>query len=95
VVDSLAHNQKVEGSIPSPATNIMYIPSKHFENPEQEVTCLLTGESYVYLEGDDLSLIEPKYHDGAIEELPKRFFQHPTAITKGNGQFKILMPKPQ
>jgi hypothetical protein len=73
----------------------MYIPSKHFENPEQEVTCLLTGESYVYLEGDDLSLIEPKYHDGAIEELPKRFFQHPTAITKGNGQFKILMPKPQ
>jgi hypothetical protein len=95
VVDSLAHNQKVEGSIPSPATNIMYIPSKHFENPEQEVTCLLTGESYVYLEGDDLSLIEPKYHDGAIEELPKRFFQHPTAITKGNGQFRILMPKPQ
>ena len=95
MVDSLAHNQKVEGSIPSPATNIMYIPSKHFENPEQEVTCLLTGESYVYLEGDDLSLIEPKYHDGAIEELPKRFFQHPTAITKGNGQFKILMPKPQ
>jgi hypothetical protein len=73
----------------------MYIPSQHFENPEQEVTCLLTGESYVYLEGSELALIDPKYHEGAIEELPKRFFQHPTAISKGNGQFRILMPKIQ
>jgi len=71
----------------------MYIPSKHFENPEQEVTCILTGESYVYLEGNDLTLIDAKYHEGAIEELPKRFFQHPTAISKGNGQFRIIMPK--
>jgi hypothetical protein len=69
----------------------MYIPSRHFEEPEQEVVCLLTGESYVYLEGNDMSLIDPKYHDGAIESLPERFFQHPTAIGKGNGQYKILM----
>jgi hypothetical protein len=67
----------------------MYIPSKHFENPEQEIVCLLTGESYVYLEGDDLSLIEPKYHEGAINQLPKRFYQHPYGINKGNGQIKI------
>jgi hypothetical protein len=73
----------------------MYIPSRHFENPEQEVTCLITGESYVYLEGDDLSLIDPKYHEGSITELPKRFFQHPTGISKGNGQVRILMPKIQ
>ena len=73
----------------------MYIPSRHFENPEQEVTCLITGESYVYLEGNDLALIDPKYHDGAIEELPKRFFYYPMALAKGNGQFKILMKPPQ
>ncbi|NBO23091.1 hypothetical protein EBU94_07130 [bacterium] len=69
----------------------MYIPSKHFENPEQEVVCLLTGESYVYLEGNDLTLIDPKYHEGAIERLPERFHKHPIAINKGNGQYKILM----
>lgn len=72
----------------------MYIPSRHFENPEQEVVCLLTGESYVYLEGNDLSLIDPKYHDGAIEQLPQRFFQHPMAINKGNNQYKIIMRGP-
>jgi hypothetical protein len=47
------------------------------------------------LEGNDLTLIDTKYHEGAIEELPKRFFQHPTAISKGNGQFRIIMPKIQ
>ena len=73
----------------------MYIPSKHFENPEQEVVCLLTGESYVYLEGNDKSLLDLKYQEGSVQELPKRFFQHPTAISKGNGQFAILMPKIQ
>ena len=73
----------------------MYIQSRHFENPEQEVVCLLTGESYVYLEGNDMSLIDPKYHDGAIESLPERFFQHPTAIGKGNNQVRIIMPKIQ
>jgi hypothetical protein len=73
----------------------MYIPSKHFENPEQEVVCLLTGESYVYLEGDDMSLLDTKYHEGAIQELPKRFFYHPMGINKGNGNFKILMKNPQ
>jgi hypothetical protein len=71
----------------------MYIPSRHFENPEQEVVCLLTGESYVHLEGDDMSLIDPKYHDGAIESLPERFYQHPMAVNKGNGQVRIIMPK--
>ena len=73
----------------------MYVPSRHFENPEQEVVCLLTGESYVYLEGNDLSLIDPKYQEGAIQELPKRFFYHPMAVAKGNGQFKVLMKPPQ
>jgi hypothetical protein len=73
----------------------MYIPSRHFENPEQEIVCLLTGESYVYLEGDDLSIINPKYHDGAIQDLPRRFYQHPIAVGKGNGKFNILMRRPE
>jgi hypothetical protein len=71
----------------------MYIPSKHFENPEQEIVCLLTGESYVYMEGNDTSIIDSKYLEGAIQELPLRFFQHPTAINKGNSQFRIIMPR--
>lgn len=72
----------------------MYIPSHHFEEPEQEVVCLLTGESYVYLEGNDLTLIDPKYHDGAIERLPERFFQHPLAVNKGGNQVKIILKNP-
>jgi hypothetical protein len=71
----------------------MYIPAKHFENPEQEIVCLLTGESYVYLEGDELSLIESKYHEGAITELPKRFFQHPWGMNKGDGKIKVMIGK--
>jgi hypothetical protein len=72
----------------------VYIPSHHFEEPEQEVVCLLTGESYVYLEGNDLTLIDPKYHDGAIERLPERFFQHPLAVNKGGNQVKIILKNP-
>lgn len=72
----------------------MYIPSRHFENPEQEIICTLTGESYVYLEGDDLTLIDPKYHDGAIEQLPQRFYQTFVGINKGNNQIKIMVKKP-
>ena len=73
----------------------MYIPSRHFENPEQEIVCLLTGDSNVHLEGDDMSLIDPKYHDGSLQELPSRFYQHPMAVNKGNGQFRIIMRSPQ
>jgi hypothetical protein len=69
----------------------MYIPSSHFENPEQEIVCLLTGESYVYLEGDNMDLIDPKYHEGAVLELPKRFFQHPYGINKGDGKIKVMI----
>ena len=72
----------------------MYIPSHHFEEPEQEIVCLLTGESYVHLEGNDLALIDPKYHEGAIERLPERFFQHPLAVNKGNNQVKIILKNP-
>ena len=72
----------------------MYIPSHHFEEPEQEIVCLLTGESYVHLEGNDLALIDPKYHDGAIERLPERFFQHPLAVNKGGNQVKIILKNP-
>ena len=73
----------------------MYIPSRHFDKePEQEIVCPLTGESYVYLEGNDLTLIEPKYHEGAIERLPERFFQHPFVSNKGNNHVKILFKNP-
>jgi len=72
----------------------MYIPSKHFENPQQEIICPWTGESYVHLEGDDLTLIDSKYHDGALERLPRRFFQAPIVFNKGDGQIQIMVRKP-
>jgi hypothetical protein len=72
----------------------MYILSSHFEEPEQEVVCLLTGESYVHLEDNGLSIIDPKYLEGAVESLPERFFQHPWAVNKGNNQVKIILKNP-
>jgi hypothetical protein len=73
----------------------MYILSKHFETPpEQDIFCPLTGESYVYMEGNDLSLIDPKYHDGALEVLPKRFFQQAMIVRRGDGSISVSVRKP-
>ena len=69
----------------------MYALSKHFEEePELEIVCLLTNEKYVYLEGDDLSLIDPKYHEGALDSLPARFTKQPFIIRKSNGQIRVF-----
>jgi len=73
----------------------MYILSKHFENPTQEIFCPLTGEAYVHMDGDDLSLIDPKYHEGALELLPKRFFQQPMIMRRGDGSISVAMRKPE
>jgi len=69
----------------------MYIPAHHFaEEQEQEIVCLFTGERYVYLEGNDLSLIDPKYHEGAIESLPSRFYKMPFIVRHQNGQVRVF-----
>ena len=73
----------------------MYILSKHFENPEQEVFCPLTGEAYVYMEGDDLSLIDSKYHEGALEVLPQRFFQQAMIMRRVDGNISIAVKTPK
>lgn len=72
----------------------MYIMSKHFENPEQEIVCTLTNEAYVYMECDSLSSIDPKYHEGALEVLPRRFFQGAILMADRNGQGKVIVRKP-
>ena len=63
----------------------MYSPSCNFENSDVEIVCLFTGESYVYVEGDDKTLIDPKYTNGAIDQLPNRFFKQPFIVRKDNG----------
>jgi len=63
----------------------MYVPSSHFDSPEQEIVCLMTGESYVYLEGDNRTLMDNKLFNGAIDALPPRFYKQPFIIRKGNG----------
>ncbi len=73
----------------------MYILSKHFETPaEQEIVCLWTGESYVYMECDSLSAIDSKYHEGALETLPRRFYQTPIVLTKVVGKFRSWLESP-
>lgn len=69
----------------------MYIPADNFEEEqEQEIVCLITGERYVYLEGNNLSIIEPKYLKGAIESLPTRFYKTPFIKRNGNGQIRVF-----
>lgn len=72
----------------------MYIPSKHFENPEQEILCPLTGEAYVHLDGNDLSMIDAKYHEGAMEVLPRRFSQGVILMPDRSGRGKVIIRKP-
>lgn len=69
----------------------MYIHAKHFtEEQEQEVVCLFTGERYVYLEGNDLSLIDPKYLEDALDSLPNRFFKLPFIKRHDSGQIRVF-----
>jgi hypothetical protein len=69
----------------------MYILAQHFEEEQdQEVVCLITGERYVFLEGDDLTLINPKYHEGALQNLPNRFFKTPFIKRYDSGQIRVF-----
>jgi hypothetical protein len=68
----------------------MYTPSHNVENPEVEIVCLMSGESYVHIEGNDRSIIDPKLKDGAIDTLPLRFFKQPFVVNKGNGQIRVF-----
>lgn len=69
----------------------MYVHLKHFtEEPEQEVVCLFTGESYVYLEGDSSSVVHPKYHEDSLEMLPSRFYKLPFIKRYPNGQMRVF-----
>lgn len=72
----------------------MYVLSKHFENPEQEIICPLTGEAYVYVEVNSETPLDEKYQEGALETLPRRFYQAPVIFNKGGGQVAVVMRKP-
>lgn len=69
----------------------MYSPSNNFsEEQNQEIVCLMTGESYVYLEGDENTLIDPKLTQGAIDLLPSRFFKTPFIRRCPDGQVRVF-----
>jgi hypothetical protein len=73
----------------------MYVLSTHFENPEQEIICPLTLESYVYVEVSEDKPLDEKYKEGALETLPRRFYQLPVALfNKGGGRIEVTMKKP-
>lgn len=74
----------------------MYIPSKNFETPQdQEIFCPLTGESYVYMECDSLSAIDSRYHDGALEVLPQRFYQQAIIMRRPDGNISVSVRNPK
>jgi len=69
----------------------MYTPSSNFsEEQEQEIVCLMTGESYVHLEGDESSIIDPKLTQSAIDYLPTRFFKTPFIRRYSDGQVRVF-----
>jgi hypothetical protein len=69
----------------------MYVQSTHLKSdPEQEIVCLFTGESYVHLEGGDTTLIQKEILEGALEELPPRFYRMPFIIRNNQGQIRVF-----
>jgi len=69
----------------------MYAPSHHFEEePEVEIVCLFTNERYVYLEGNDKTIIDAKYHEGSVDSLPNRFFKMPFVRRQDNGSVRVF-----
>jgi hypothetical protein len=69
----------------------MYYPSNHFkEEQDQEIVCLLTGESYVYLEGTKKSLLDSEIAKNGIDSLPLRFFKMPFIKRSDNGQVRVF-----
>jgi len=69
----------------------MYTPSSNFsEEQDQEIVCLMTGESYVYIEGNDKTIIDSKLTQGAIDSLPSRFYKLPFIRRYPNGQVRVF-----
>lgn len=68
----------------------MYTPSHNITNPEVEIVCVLTGESYVHIEGEEDSIIDPKLFEGGVDILPERFFRAPWVIKSHNGQMRVF-----
>jgi hypothetical protein len=69
----------------------MYYPSSCFEEEQdQEIVSLLTGEKYVYLEGDNNSILKPEIAVQGIDMLPVRFFKTPFITRAPNGQVRVF-----
>lgn len=69
----------------------MYVPVQCFENEQDvEIVCLLTGESYVHLQGNDTTLVHPKHTVGAIDALPPRFYKTPFVLRSPDGQVRVF-----
>jgi hypothetical protein len=71
----------------------MYTPSSNFSiPPDVDILCPMTGESYVYMDGEAANAPYP-YSVGAVDRLPDRFHKHPSAFKLPNGQVRITFPK--
>ena len=69
----------------------MYIPTNCLEGEQdQEIVCLLTGESYVHLEGNDTTIINSKYVEHAIDVLPARFYKTPFVVRAADGKVRVF-----
>jgi hypothetical protein len=69
----------------------MYIPSSNLDTPqEQEIVCVLTGESFVHVEGGKSSIIDPKHLNGSVDRLPSRFYSTPWVIRDSQGRIRVF-----
>jgi hypothetical protein len=69
----------------------MYTPSSNFsEEQEIEIVCLMTGESYIHLSGDEKTVMDPKLAQGSVDCLPPRFYKTPFIRRYPDGQVRVF-----
>jgi len=70
----------------------MYVPTSNLTFPSDvEIICPLTGESYVWIDGDVATSQSPPL--GAIDRLPERFHRRPIAFKLPNNQINVILPR--
>jgi len=66
----------------------MYVPSAKLQK-DQEIVCMYTGESYVYVDDSEKENLSPEQLSEAIEILPERFHKHPKVLRAPNGEIRV------
>ncbi len=66
----------------------MYIPTSKLQK-DTEIVCLYTGESYVYVDDNELESLPHDVISEGVEILPERFHKHPKVLRGPNGEIRV------